>query len=331
MVFQLVRVMAAGTANKGSVLRIERSSIHDGQGLRTVLFLKGCSLRCQWCSTPESFRSQPEMGFLAARCRGRGVCMESCPEEALSPSADGKSVLIDFSKCTHCFICVQQCPQGAFKKYGSLLSVEEVVQEICKDEIFFFHSGGGLTISGGECLQQADFVATVLKQCRERGIHTAIETSLHIPYGNIEKVLPWLNTLYVDIKHMESTSHKHWVGADNLLILANLKKIDQSGYPLEIYVRIPIIPGVNDSDANLVKTAAFCRSIAKLKEIELLPYHRLGSETYRNLGLTYPLQDLAVPSPERIQERADFLSRQKPGVMIRVGGGFAGGGAEMDV
>ena len=307
----------------GSVLRIERTSIYDGQGLRTVVFLQGCPLRCRWCSTPESQSSSPQKGYARDRCVGCGICVRSCPTGALSLATDGLKVLTDSSKCQNCFLCVTKCLQSAPKKYGSLLAVQEVVREIAKDEIFFFHSGGGVTISGGEPLSQPEFVAQVLRECRELGIHTALETSLHAPYENIVQVLPWLNVLYVDLKHMDKVLHKQWVGPDNSLILANLRTIDQTNESLEIIVRIPLVPGVNDSDANLSATAEFCKSLKKLKEIELLPYHRLGLETYRNLDMNYLLQELIPPSPEQIMERAGFLARQNPGVPIRVGGGFS--------
>lgn len=202
------------------------------------------------------------------------------------------------------------------------MSVQEAVREISKDEIFFFHSAGGVTISGGEPLSQPDFVSEVLRECRELGIHTAIETSLFAPFESIEKILPWLNVLYVDIKHMDGELHKHWAGPDNSQILENILKIDQSKYQVEIIVRIPMIPGANDSDSNLSATAQFCKSLNKLKEIELLPYHRLGTDTYKNLEMNYPLKDLVPPSQDRIRERASFLSQQTPGVPVRVGGGF---------
>lgn len=307
----------------GSVLRIERTSIFDGQGLRTVLFLKGCPLRCRWCSTPESQRTTPQKGYTRDRCVGCGLCIRSCPNGALAISEDGLKVITDSSKCQNCFVCVTKCLRSAHKKYGNLLSVQEVVREIVKDEIFFFHSGGGVTISGGEPLSQPDFVAEVLRECRQLGIHTALETSFYAPYESIAKVLPWLNVLYVDLKYMDREFHKQWVGRDNSLILDNLRKIDQTTEPVEIIVRIPLIPGANDSDANLSATAEFCRSLKKLIEIELLPYHRLGLETYRNLEMTYLLPELVPPSPEGITERADFLARQNPGVPIRVGGGFS--------
>lgn len=235
---------------------------------------------------------------------------------------DGQKVLTDVSKCKNCFVCVAECLQNACKKYGSSMSIQEVVREIAKDEIFFFHSGGGVTISGGEPLSQPKFVSEVLRECRLLGIHTALETSLYAPYENLEKVLPWLNLLYVDLKHMDKELHRQWVGQDNSLILENLRKIDQANISLEIIVRIPLVPGVNDSDVNLSATAEFCKSLEKIQEIELLPYHRLGVETYRNLALDYELKELVPPSQEQISERASFLLQQNPGVPIRVEGAF---------
>jgi pyruvate formate lyase activating enzyme len=209
------------------------------------------------------------------------------------------------------------------KQYGSLMMVEEAVQEISKDEIFFFHSEGGVTISGGEPLNQTNFVAQVLRACRERGINTAMETSLYAPFERVEGVLPWLNTLYVDIKHMDTNTHKKWVGTGNALILENICKVDQSNYPINMVIRIPLVPGINDTDANLTATARFAQSLNKLKEVELLPYHRLGIETYKNLDLDYSLRHLTTSPPEHILERATYLSNQDPHISVRVGGGFA--------
>ena len=315
-------LMYHNAAVTGSVLRIERASIHDGKGLRTVLFLKGCPLRCRWCSTPESQSFGLEKGYARNRCIGCGICVRWCPERALSISHETQKVLTDLSKCKKCFICAAKCPQRAIKQYGSLMSVKEAVGEISKDEIFFFHSGGGVTISGGEPLSQPEFVSEVLRECRALGIHTAIETSFHVPYESIEKTLPWLNVLYVDLKHMDKAIHKEWTGHENSLILDNIRKADQSEYPLEIIVRIPMIPGVNDTDSNLSAVAEFCKSIKKLKEIELLPYHRLGTETYKHLGMDYLLKDLAPPSQELICERARFLTELHPGVPVRIGSGL---------
>ena len=293
----------------GTVLRIERSSIHDGQGLRTVVFLKGCPLRCRWCSTPESQSPGPELGFAADRCRGCGTCAKVCPAGAISSAAEKGKAELNRAKCRGCFACVAECPAGALKKYGVPMTVEDVVAEITRDEVFYFHSGGGVTISGGEPLYQPRFTAEVLKECKRLGIHTAIETCLFAPWNHVEAVLPWLDVLYADIKLMDEGLHKRWTGAGNGLILENLHRIDASLYNTEIIARIPVIPGVTDTDSNLSDTVEMLSRIKKLKDIELLPYHRLGIETYRNLGREYSLRDLVPPSEEHMLERRRYIDR----------------------
>lgn len=252
----------------GIVLRIERTSIHDGKGLRVVVFLKGCPLSCKWCSTPESQQTGVENG------------------------------------------------------YGRVLTVDQVVDEICKDEIFFFHSGGGVTVSGGECLLQPEFVAGVLKECLRRGINTAIETSLFAPWQSVKTVLPYLNTIYVDLKHPDGAIHEKFVGVDNSLILANLKKLGNSTRLFDIHLRIPLIPGINDKDDTLLAALSIAETINNLKEIEILPYHRLGVGTYGLLGRSYELQDTATPSREYIIERTEFVRKQKLEIPVKVGGGY---------
>lgn len=293
----------------GTVLRIERSSIHDGQGLRTVVFLKGCPLRCLWCSTPESQRPGPELGLAADRCRGCGTCAEVCPAGAISPAAEKGKAELNRAECRGCFACVFECPAGALKKYGVSMTVEEVAAEISRDEVFYFHSGGGVTISGGEPLFQPRFTAEVLRKCKRLGIHTAIETCLFAQWDHVEAVLPWLDVLYVDIKLMDEGLHKRWTGAGNGLILENLRRIDASPYDVEIIARVPMIPGVTDTDDNLSDTVEMLSRVTKLRDIELLPYHRLGIETYGYLGREYSLRDLVSPSEEHVLERRKYLDR----------------------
>jgi pyruvate formate lyase activating enzyme len=310
------------TSLTGSILRFERASIHDGQGLRTVLFLKGCPLHCPWCSTPESRNLNPQRGYNAELCSLCGNCISACPEQALTLSAIENKVIIDQSRCKLCFKCAAVCPQNAIKKYGLTLSVAETVEQIRKDEIFYFHSSGGLTISGGEPFWQPEFTAAVLEQCKKLGIHTAVESCLHVPYPQIELSLPWLDHLYADLKQMDSRLHQLLLGEDNSLILENIKKINHAGQSLTITIRLPLIPGFNDSDQNLKETVQFCVKHSRVKEIEVLPYHRLGSDTYRHLGLDYQCRDLIPPSEEYLAERVSFMRTLAGSMPVKTGSGL---------
>lgn len=238
----------------GRVLRIEKTSIHDGEGLRTVVFFKGCPLRCKWCSTPESQRMELEKG------------------------------------------------------YGKDMTVEEVVKEICKDEIFFFHSGGGVTISGGEVLMQAEFARDILKACIGQGIPTAIETSLYSSYDKIQELLPYLTTMYVDFKASDARRHEFYTGVSNERIKENLMKADRE-FAGDIHIRIPVIPTVNMFEENMEETAKFLRKLKHVKDVELLPYHRLGLETYERLGRIYELKDINPPDRDALMEMAEIIRR----------------------
>lgn len=240
--------------------------MYDGEGLRTVVYLKGCPLRCRWCSTPESLSPLPEEG------------------------------------------------------YGRVMTADEVVDEIAKDEVFYFHSGGGFTLSGGECLLQPDFCAEILGRCSYLGIRGTVETCACVPWANVEKVLPLLKDIFIDVKLFDAGLHKEWIGIDNAQILANIRAIDESAYDVRIAARIPLIPGITDTDDNLAQTAAFCKSLRKIAEIEVLPYHRLGLETYRRLGKEYPLADLRTHTSEEARERAEFLAAQATPVPVRLHG-----------
>lgn len=202
------------------------------------------------------------------------------------------------------------------------MSLNQLIGEISKDEIFYFHSGGGVTFSGGEPLLQPQFVSEAMKMCHERGIHTAMESSLYADWNDIELVLPHLDTLFADIKVMDRECHRQVVGVDNTIILDHIKRVSSSAYPLSMYIRIPVIPGINDSKENLKDTIQFCDSLDKVKEIELLPYHRLGVETYRNLGLDYKLEELKTPKPEEMKALVDYMNTYSKNVKVRTGGGF---------
>jgi len=298
------------------LLRIEKSSIYDGDGLRTVVFLKGCNLRCLWCSTPESQHAEMEMGFDAARCRDCGACAKNCQNRALSRRNDGRIVIEEF-RCCHCLRCKDICPYQALSYYGCEINVAKVLDEILKDEVFYFHSGGGVTVSGGEPLLQSEFVVELLKRCKNHGINTALETSFCLPWNRAAKPLPYLDTLFVDLKHSDSDLHEHLTGAKNDAVLTNIILADNSPEPFEIVMRLPLIPSINDDEENLCKTAAIAASLTKLKYLEILPYHRLGSGSYAKLGREYALGDLPTPSSAYVAKKCALLKSCQPNLMLR--------------
>ena len=320
MVFPLAKPVV--TERKGTVLRIEKTSIHDGKGLRTVVFLKGCPLHCQWCSTPESQKTHIQRGYDPRLCQSCGRCVDVCPENALSFTKTGR-VTTDSGLCSGCLVCAAQCTSNAVKGYGKEMTVSQVVAEVCKDEVFFFHSGGGVTLSGGECLQQPKFVEEILRGCRMQGIDTAIETSLFGKWADIESILPLLNAIYVDVKHGDAAQHKKYVGVDNNLILENLQKLNESRFTFSLHLRIPLIPGINDSDESLLQILRIAEKFHRVSEIEVLPYHRLGVRTYSLLNTKYLLESLSVPDRNEIKERIEFLRAKSKRITISAGSGLA--------
>lgn len=288
--------------------------MHDGEGLRTVVFLKGCALSCQWCSTPESQRSGTERGYHAEKCVLCGECVRICPGDALA--LEGDQIKYKEEHCKKCFCCVDICLEDAVCSYGQQMSVDQVFAEVVKDEVFYFHSEGGVTISGGECLLQADFVADILQLCRSHAIHTAIETSLHGPWQSIVKILPYLSTIYIDLKHPENREHRKLTGVGNALILSNLKRLETERADLPIHIRIPLIPGVNDSDDSLKQAATVIAQYQNVADVELLPYHRLGVVTYSKLQRQYGLCDVQAPTTEYVAQRCDFFRSCIDGIQV---------------
>ena len=308
----------------GNILRIERASIHDGSGLRTVVFFKGCPLNCSWCSTPESKQFGFEKGFAAESCSACGRCIDICPNNAVSLDREDNIAVTDTNLCNRCLKCADTCPSHAVKPYGKRMTVSAVMDEVKKDEIFFYHSGGGITLSGGEPISQSSFAAALLEESKKLGINTTIESCLYGNFSSIEKLLPWLDTFYADLKQMNGAIHKEWTGQDNQLILDNLVKIDRSDSSPAINIRVPLVPGFNDSDENLLATLQFCKGLNNLKGLEILPYHRLGIDTYRHLDLDYnQCRDIAPPTAERLSERISFLKKQNSRIAIFSGSGFS--------
>lgn len=286
----------------GLVFLIQRYSVQDGPGLRTTVFMKGCPLRCQWCQNPESLKPYPELMSRDTKCLLLGKCVEACPVGAITLDPQ-KSRKINWVRCNLCFKCVDACPAKALSKVGEYMTVEEVMAEIERDELFYQRSGGGITISGGEPLLQWQFVYRLLKACKRRHLHTALDTCGYAPWTTLRKVLEYVDLVLYDIKHMEPKAHKEATGKSNRLILSNAR---MTSLQTKVWLRIPLIPGFNDSEENLAKLSRLGREIVAEK-ISILPYHRLAEEKYKQLGKRYTLVGLEPPSQEHLQEIQKFI------------------------
>ncbi len=280
------------------VTNIQGYSIHDGPGIRTVVFLKGCGLDCQWCSNPECISGQPEIGLLRTLCDQCGACGEVCPNGALVAEA-GRMPCVDRHRCSGCGTCVSVCTRSALILYGRRMTVDEVFDAVKGDKMFYDASGGGVTMSGGEPLLRPRFVRSLFEQCREAGIHTCLETSGHVGKSALAQVLPFTDYVLFDLKLHDSRRHREYTGRANALIRANASVVARSG--VGVLFRMPLIPGINDGDENVAETAAFLRSLGDPPPgLQLMPYHRLGTGKYESLDRPYCLGDLASPAPESI-------------------------------
>jgi len=252
--------------NEAIIFDIQRNSFVDGPGVRTTVFFKGCNLRCLWCHNPESQSCAAQMLFYRDKCINCGKCKEVCKEES----------------CTLCGKCTLYCPVDARKVCGKAYTADAVLYEVLQDEPYYDRSGGGVTFSGGECMLQIDFLAEILEKCSQNGIHTAVDTAGCVPFESFERILPFTDLFLYDVKIFDGHKHKRYTGADNTLILENLKKLCRAG--ANIIVRIPVIPGVNDTKKDMMQIKAFLSSCGRIEKVELLPYHVLGEHKYAALG-----------------------------------------------
>ena len=298
---------------RGIVTNIQRFSVHDGPGIRTTVFMKGCNLHCFWCHNPEDINRKPEIQFFAERCIFCGACADVCAHGAHILS--GGAHLLLRERCVACGACVEACFARGLVLAGRTLTVEEAVGEIVQDCAFYASSGGGLTLSGGEPLLQLEFARAILKSCREKGIHTAIETAANFPWSRIASILPYVDLVMMDIKHMDSQRHRACTGVSNRRVLENATRL--GGQPQPLIVRTPIIPGVNDSEAEIAAIAGFTATLPNLLYYELLPYHPMAESKYRSLGLSYQGSELTPPSAARMAALASAAAAK--GVAVRTG------------
>lgn len=269
---------------RAMIFDVVRASFVDGPGIRTTVFFKGCNLRCAWCHNPESQSPNPQMLFYENKCTGCGKCKEKCPHSLES--------------CELCGKCALYCPHDARKICGREYTVDEVMCEIRKDRSFYESSEGGVTFSGGECMLQIDFLEELLKKCKTNGIHTAVDTAGHVPFEHFERILPYTDLFLYDVKCFDSDKHKRYTGVGNERILDNLQRL--LALKKSVWVRIPIIPTVNDSEEELLNIKAFLDSCGSPERIELLPYHALGEHKYAALGID--VHTFSAPSSERMEK-----------------------------
>jgi pyruvate formate lyase activating enzyme len=287
----------------GIVFDVKNFSIHDGPGIRTTVFLKGCPLSCRWCHNPESQAPEPELMFRPGRCICCGVCQSVCGQGAIS--TEGDTVFTDMEKCTLCGACVEVCYTEAREMVGREMTVSQVMAEIEKDVPFYDESGGGVTFSGGEPLSQPDFLLALLRACKEKEIHTVVDTCGFASWEILDKIREYVDLFLYDLKLMDDARHRKFTGVSNEPILRNLQMLSEQGH--DIFLRMPIIPGINDGDEHIRQVGEFAATLPLMDRVDILPYHHIAVEKYKRLHQTYDLPETRPPSDERLTEIAQIL------------------------
>lgn len=311
--------------NQVLITDIQKFAVNDGPGFRTNVFLKGCALRCMWCHNPETIAPYPELYWKNRLCYQCGACLDACPKEAVNPpippeesQKDGAAYhKIIRDRCDRCFQCVDACPYGALVIVGKPMTVEEIMAEVEQDRPFYENSGGGMTVSGGEPTQHAGFAKMLLTRAKERGIHTCLDTNGFCDRRDLEKLIAYVDVVLFDVKHLDPEEHRRATGVTNERILGNLKMLMTTGK--EIWVRIPVIPGFNDTMAFHEKTSTFLFELnGNIARVDLIPFHNYCQDKYDWLGIDWPLRHEESIEPSFLEIPAD-LYRQK-GFFTTVGG-----------
>jgi pyruvate formate lyase activating enzyme len=302
------------SSDLGLIFDIRRFSIHDGPGIRTTVFFKGCPLSCWWCHNPESQSPGLELWLRSERCIRCGECAKACPEGAISRQED--AYITDQAVCTLCGTCLEACAAEARQIVGQQMSIAQVTAEVERDIPFFDESGGGVTISGGEPLQQRKFLVSLLRAFKKKDIHTTLDTCGYASWKALQEVQPYVNLFLYDLKLIDDTRHRQFTGVSNRLILQNLQRLVEAGQA--VIVRVPIIPGVTDGEDDLHQLGAFMASLSEPPRAELLPYHRAATGKYERLERDYHLREVLPPTAEHMQAVAEILRSYE--LMVQIGG-----------
>jgi pyruvate formate lyase activating enzyme len=300
-------------ASSGLITNIQRFSTGDGPGIRTTVFFKGCTLFCRWCHNPETISPKKQLQFQEQACKGCGACAQVCPAGVHTFAPGGRE--LDWGACTGCFACADACLYDALTIQGRDISPQALAEQLLRDKPFYDRSGGGITLSGGEPLLQAGFCADTLRLVKEKGVHTAVDTAGNVDWERFRQVLPWTDLFLFDIKLADSQKHRDWTGAGNALILNNFSKLSDTGK--EIWIRTPVIRGINDDDDEAEQRVLLLRDTHTVRKVEILPYHRYGTAKYAALGMADVAGDFEKPPDETLLRiKALMEDRGVPDVLI---------------
>jgi pyruvate formate lyase activating enzyme len=300
---------------RGVVFNVQRFSIHDGPGIRTTVFLKGCPLRCEWCSNPESMRLSPEIIARDIKCIRCGKCVEACPQQAITLVEDNR--IIQWEKCNYCMKCAEVCPSGAIEAVGRYMSVDEVLDTVGRDASYYRRTGGGMTLSGGEPLVQWQYALKLLQEAKKRGFHTTLDTSGYADWEVLDEVLNYTDLVLYDVKHLDSERHREATGVPNERILDNLRKTVGKAATM-VWVRYPVIPQFNDTDEEIEELCRFVLAeVPSVEKLSLLPYHKFAETKYGATGREYPYKGIPLQTEERIGDLKKLAESQ--GLRVDVG------------
>lgn len=296
------------------MFNIQRFAVHDGPGIRTTVFVKGCPLECAWCHNPESLSPRPELIITPRLCIGCEQCLSVCEQAGVSLTEDGPAT--DRAVCVVCGRCVAVCPTGARAIAGESMSPEQVLAVVVRDRPFYETSGGGMTVSGGEPLASLSFTAELLRRAKSAGLHTAVDTSGHVPWRAFAQTIEWTDLYLYDVKHPDADRHEQGTGAGNQLVLANLARLAET--ECDVMIRVPLVEPFNADPESARALAALLASLSRVLPVEVLPYHGLGESKWERLGKATPRGEYAAPAPEAVEEYCAVL--EAAGVPVRARG-----------